>query len=256
MLRGIDVSAENGEIDWARVRAAGMSFCFIRAAYGDVADERAMANLEGARTAGLVCGVYHFLRISRNAALQIRLMENLITTLRIGPGQLPVVVDVEDDPHYDGAWKCSDNEPYLALLTGWITAMQARLGTRPLIYTRAGFWEQLGKPATFTDCPLWVASYHPHRPTLPAGWSDFAFWQSSKCATVDGVPGQVDVSYFHSADPAALMAMTLKATGLPQRSRQADAGSLSHIGLSPHLRVASPGAEKRTRCSPFFRQPS
>lgn len=211
MLRGIDVSAESGEIDWARVKAAGMSFCFIRAAYGDVADERAMANLEGARAAGLVCGVYHFLRVSRNAAVQIRLMENLITTLRVSPGHLPPVVDVEDNPIYDGAWKSGDNRAYLALLAGWIAAMRNRLGAHPLIYTRASFWEQLGHPAAFSDCPLWVASCRSDRPTLPSGWNDYAFWQSSERGKVDGVPGHdADISYFRGADPAALAAMTLK----------------------------------------------
>ena len=56
-----------------------------------------------------------------------------------------------------------------------------------------------------------VASYRPDRPTLPSGWNDFAFWQSSERGTVDGVPGHdADISYFHSADPAALAAMTLK----------------------------------------------
>lgn len=211
MLRGIDVYAGSGVIDWPRVKAAGISFCFVRAAYGDVADKNAQHNLDGARKAGLICGVYHFLRTSRDAFAQIHLMEELVTTLRIGPGDLPPVVDMEDNPKYDGNWNPANNEQYLGMVENWTTSMQARLGAPPIVYTRAGFWDLLGNPKSFSANPLWVASYRPDHPELPKVWDDFTFWQYSESGVVDGLSGYpADLSYFRSADPEGLRSLTLK----------------------------------------------
>lgn len=58
---GIDVSARQGEIDWARVHAAGVGFAMIRAGAGKEADGRFARNCMGASAAGLSVGVYHTL---------------------------------------------------------------------------------------------------------------------------------------------------------------------------------------------------
>ena len=29
-----------------------------------------------------------------------------------------------------------------------------------MIYTKARVWSELGNPAQFSDCPLWVVDYH------------------------------------------------------------------------------------------------
>jgi lysozyme len=210
MLQGIDVYAGSGEVDWARIKAAGISFCFIRAAYGDRADDAALDHLRGARSAGLTCGVYHFLRASKDAKTQIALMESQVRDLGIGAGDLPPVVDVEDNPGHDGPWKDTDNPRYLELLSQWTAAMQALVGAPPIIYTRAGFWKQLGNPAGFKANPLWVASYRADHPQLPESWPDYAFWQHTESASLKGLKGTFDLSYFRSDAPDALLSMALK----------------------------------------------
>jgi lysozyme len=210
MLKGIDVSALSGNIDWDRVKAAGNDFCFIRAAYGDAPDLSAAGHLRNARRSGLACGVYHLLRVSKDAAAQVALMKSLVTTLEIGPGDLPPVVDVEDNPHYDGLWEACHNQPYLAMVADWTSTMHAQLGAPPIVYTRASFWTQLGNPVMFQDNPLWVAHYCEGKPTLPAPWNAFTFWQHSENAVVDGVAGRADLSYFNGDDPGALRALRLK----------------------------------------------
>ena len=66
MLNGLDVAAHDGIIDWPRVKSAGQSFVYVRAAYGTTADTNLVSNVNGAREAGLATGVYHFLRATRN----------------------------------------------------------------------------------------------------------------------------------------------------------------------------------------------
>ena len=33
-------------------------------------------------------------------------------------------------------------------------------GYKPMIYTKARVWSELGNPAQFADCPLWVVDHH------------------------------------------------------------------------------------------------
>lgn len=209
MLTGIDVYAGSGTIDWKQVRASGVAFCFIRAAYGDQADEMAASHLAGAKAEGIVCGVYHFLRCSKDAATQVALMQTLLATLGVGKGDLPPVVDVEDNPAFDGAWKVANNAGYLVMLGDWVRTVQKATGREPTIYTRAGFWRELGNPSGFSTCPLWVASYRSPPPTLPSGWPAYTYWQYSDQGGVPGVSGDADVNYFRSGDPAELRAQTL-----------------------------------------------
>jgi hypothetical protein len=54
-LEGVDVSHANGEIDWRRVKEAGIAFAMIKATEGSsFVDPRMLTNLTGCREAGIV----------------------------------------------------------------------------------------------------------------------------------------------------------------------------------------------------------
>ena len=58
-LEGIDVSSIQGVIDWPRVKAAGISFAYVRALLGrDDQDRRLTQNCAGALAEGIEVGVY------------------------------------------------------------------------------------------------------------------------------------------------------------------------------------------------------
>ena len=59
--KGIDVSYANGTVDWAKVKAAGISFAIIRAGYGRYqVDSQFTANIKGALAQGIPVGIYWF----------------------------------------------------------------------------------------------------------------------------------------------------------------------------------------------------
>lgn len=62
--KGIDVSKWNGEIDWRKVRNAGINFAIIREGYGKKdprqIDKRFKENYEGAKAVGIPVGSYHY----------------------------------------------------------------------------------------------------------------------------------------------------------------------------------------------------
>jgi len=58
--QGTDVSHWKGAIDWPKVAASGISFTYIKATQNSV-DKRFVENAKGAKAAGLLIGVYHYL---------------------------------------------------------------------------------------------------------------------------------------------------------------------------------------------------
>ena len=60
MRKGIDVSENNGRIDWTEVKANGIEFAIVRLGYGNChLDSLFYENINGALDAGLKVGVYY-----------------------------------------------------------------------------------------------------------------------------------------------------------------------------------------------------
>ena len=61
MTYGVDVSENNGFVDWQAVADAGQKFAIVRSSYGRYSkDEDFLRNVHGAHDAGLQCGAYHY----------------------------------------------------------------------------------------------------------------------------------------------------------------------------------------------------
>jgi lysozyme len=74
-------------------------------------------------------------------------------------------------------------------------------GQKPIIYTKARVWRELGNPPQFADCPLWVVDYHSRgEPSLPKIWSTFTFWQFAENRRGNGVQGTYDSDYFNGTE--------------------------------------------------------
>jgi lysozyme len=208
MLKGIDVFIGDGAIEWHKVADDQNAFAFVRGAYGNVLDKSAAPNAAGARAVGMKVGLYHFFRARLDPQDQLDAFALALEQAKVGSGDLPPVLDIEDNPAYDGPWNSVDNQAYLASAANWVAKVKALVGKAPIIYTRASFWSELGNPPGYSGCPLWVASYRNDAPKLPADWPDYAFWQYSDAGTVPGISGHVDVNYF-KGDSTPLQTMLL-----------------------------------------------
>ena len=201
MLNGIDVHDGQGVVAWATV-AAHNQFAFVRAAYGHRLDGRYLDNYEGCKANRLPCGFYHFFRVTQDAQKQADVMCAALKEAGFGSGDLPPVLDVEDNPNYDGPWNTAINGNYIDGLRTWLTTVKrAYPQCNPIIYTRAGFWRQIGNPGGFEDYPLWVAHYTQNPvPLLPHGWSAYAFWQYAENGAAPGVKDGCDLNRFQGND--------------------------------------------------------
>ena len=211
MVDGVDVSKFQAGIDWTKVRAAERAFVFIRASDGaNGSNETTFATKwVGARSAGLICGAYHLFRPSSDmgavraqADLFLRRFNEGVPSGEVG--YLPPVIDVEIS-----GIRIS-NADYVKGIQAWIDAIEPSdrfRGMKTIVYTRAGFWTQIGDPKSFADHPLWVADYSKDPPRVPTPWGSWTFFQHSDSGHVDGVSGNVDLDRFNGtlADLQALV---------------------------------------------------
>ena len=184
-LSGIDVSSWQGEIDWKRVRAAGVEFAYVRVSDGLDADARFAGNFAAARRARVRRGAYQYFRASLDPDAQADLAIRAVR--RAGGADLPLVVDVETD----------DDQPAEVLhaaLQRWLRRVERRTRRRPIVYTSPVHGALLD--GAFGDWPLWVAHYETDCPALPDGWERWTFWQRSQTGRIDGIAGDVDLDDF------------------------------------------------------------
>lgn len=189
--QGIDVSHDQGTVDWPAVVQAGYVFTFIKATEGETyVDPEFERNWTGAKAAGLLRGAYHFFRAEDSPQSQVELFWKTVGDT----GELPLVVDVEETMGVSAATLISN-------LTQFLAGLQQASGRMPMIYTGPGFWNGLGT-AAFGGYPLWVAEYGVSQPRLPDGWTSWAFWQHSESGSVPGIQGAVDLDVFNGPLPA------------------------------------------------------
>jgi lysozyme len=98
----------------------------------------------------------------------------------------------------------SDFELRIRQIESMVRMVSATVGRKPMIYTKACVWRELGNQAQFVDCPLWVVDYHSiDNPAVPSPWSRFSFWQFAENLRGNGIQGTYDADYFNG-DEAAL----------------------------------------------------
>ncbi len=184
--KGIDVSNLQGEIDFRKVRRAGYEFAIIKAGEGDWKDPDFLRNVKDATAAGLEVGAYQFLRpkAGRTGAQEAAFFMAGLDDAGLDRGDIRPVLDVEVTK--------LDRPGTHAYVGSFVNAMRAH-GYKPMVYTGTWFWNPKVGDDDF-GCPLWIAAYQDHEPTLPKPWTSYAIWQHSDKGDVPGIHGHVDVN--------------------------------------------------------------
>jgi lysozyme len=195
-VKGIDVSSNNGQIDFHKVKADGIDFVFVKVSEGDWMDPTAAAHVKGTKAAGLLVGGYNFIRprAGRTGAQEFDLFFNNCRALTLDKrGCLRPVIDVE-------ATKLGP-EDTRRYVQSWIHRCVERTGKHPIVYTGNWFWE--GTMQEFRHswgCKLWIAAYTPDwRQHIPKAWRGHAsFHQHTDKGRVAGIKGDVDLNTYLS----------------------------------------------------------
>lgn len=190
-VRGIDISAHNGPIEFGRVADSGIEFAYIKATEGATfKDARFTVNHHEARQAGIATGAYHFFRFEVDGTLQA---VNLINSIQDLDLQLPPAIDLEE-------WTNPGDIPTETVLAnlGDMVIHLRRSGYSPVIYTNkdghSRFFAAESGSGVSGDMPLWICSFTD--PPVKAPW---LLWQYHHRGRVDGISGVVDLNVFNGS---------------------------------------------------------
>lgn len=185
--RGIDISAHNGIIDFARVAADSITFAYIKASEGGSwRDSQFERNYREARSAGLKVGVYHFFRFDVPGWKQSVNILNAVGSRHL---DLPIAIDVEEWGN-PGEYTTE----YIVQNLRSLVELLRRSGREPIIYTNKNGYYRFVR-GRFDDLALWICSFT--TPPLPAR-TPWHLWQHSHHGHVDGVHGPVDLCTFNT----------------------------------------------------------
>lgn len=185
-IDGVDISHwQNGKIDYAAGKKAGVKFIYHKATEGSsYRDPNYEFRRREAEAAGIPFGAYHFAHPKVNNA--VAEAKWFLKTAAPKPGDMIPMLDLET------------NEAYLtsAQLTTWVGQFVNELhkaGFKTIIYTPFDLRADYG-------CPLWVARYNDamQPPRVPTPWKQWDIWQFSdgRDGKPDSVPGfgNVDIN--------------------------------------------------------------
>ena len=195
-VRGVDVSAHQGDIDWSVLAGQDVQFAYIKATEGSGFTDRMFAdNWEGARRSGLRVGAYHFFSFDSGGDTQA---DRFIGTVPKEKDSLPPAVDVE---FYGEKAK---NPPHQADVRRELDILLDRLeeayGTKPVLYATGRAYDLYLKDA-YEEHPIWIRNILT-KPELPDG-RNWTFWQYADRARLDGYRGEerfIDLNVFAGSE--------------------------------------------------------
>lgn len=189
MIKGIDVSAWQGTIDWKKVREAGIEAAVLKAGGSDdglYTDSKWEQNYKEAKAAGLHVGAYYFVGekcITKDDGKADA--ERFLDMLKGKKLDFPVYIDVE-------ATSPSDRDGATEAAIAFLDVLE-EAGYFAGIYASevSGFRDRLDD-SKLKKYSHWVAWYGEDEPAI-----DYGGWQYSSSGRINGIDGYVDLDKFY-----------------------------------------------------------
>ena len=192
-IKGIDVSAWQGKIDWKTVADYGMGFAILRITEaGNVVDSQFENNLAGCNKYNIPVGVYKYSYAMTIAEIQ-REARKVVSTLNGRRIQFPVFLDLEYNDQ-----RSLGSESIHKMADAFREIVEAA-GYKFAIYCNVD-WYMNAICSHLKKYDFWIARY----PANDDGWlqerlrPDFGVgWQYSSKAKIPGIGGTVDRNVFY-----------------------------------------------------------
>lgn len=193
-IKGIDVSAWQGHIDWKTVADYGMGFAILRITEkGNKVDSQFENNYSGCIQNGIPVGAYKYSYALSVAEIQQE-AEKIIDVLDERSLDFPIFLDLE----WSKQKELSKSALTTMIKTFWsvVTAAGYKFG----IYCNVDWYENVIPDALKDKYDFWIARY----PANDDGWlqerlrpSVGVGWQYSSKAKIPGINGNVDRDVFY-----------------------------------------------------------
>lgn len=185
-LKGIDVSVWNGNVDFKKIKDAGIDFVIIRAGFGRLAsqkDNKFETYYAGAKNAGLKVGAYWY--SYAKSASEAKLEANACLACIKGKSfDLPVYYDMEDSS-ISGLYKSTLTSIAIAFCDA-VKASGYKVGVYANLYW---FRSKLDYQALKSKYSIWLAQWS------NAKSLDCDVWQYSDCGRIGSMRCNFDMNY-------------------------------------------------------------
>lgn len=186
---GIDVSGWQGEIDFTKVKNAGIKFVYIKSSEGkDTVDRYFRKNYEKAKENELNIGFYHYVRArnTEDALLEANHFANTIA------GTIP---DCKLAMDFENFGNLSLNE-INTISKVFLERVQEITNKEMIIYSNTSSARNIFSAELANRYPLWVAQYYVSEPSNNGKWNSWEGFQYTDKGTVPGINGYVDRDKF------------------------------------------------------------
>ena len=193
-VKGVDVSAYQGDIDWKKLANQDIQFAYIKATEGaNHEDSKFDKNWAEARKTHLKVGAYHFVNFDQDGKTQA---DHFIQKVPKETDSLPPVIDLELYGNY--VEKPMDKDKVQAIVNDMIIRFEEYYGKTPIIYTNYNTYNTYLADA-FAEIPIWICDISDQEPELKAG-HQWIFWQYSQRELLNGYDGEerfIDMNIFN-----------------------------------------------------------
>lgn len=190
---GIDVSKWQKEIDWDKVKKAGVDFAIIRCGYRGsvtgclVEDPYFLQNIRGATAAGIKVGVYFFTQ-AVNEVEAVEEASTVVSLIRDFNLDYPVYIDTEGaggNGRADGL----DVETRTAVCEAFCSTIE-NAGYEAGVYASRNWYYHKLNTASLEKYVIWLAEYR----SVPLYQGYYQMWQYTSKGSIDGIKGNVDMN--------------------------------------------------------------
>lgn len=193
---GIDVSKWQGEIDFEKVKNAGVEFVILRLGVMKdkdtplAIDNTFESNYENAKAAGLKVGIY----IYSEATTVETAVENakfVIDNLNGDKLDFPICFDWESWAYFN---ELEINLHMLNEMYDAFTEELEKVGYTTMLYASENYLNNTW--LSLKDYIIWIAKYSTKTPSLESS-NGYILWQNTNKGRVDGIEGDVDLDIYY-----------------------------------------------------------
>ena len=204
-MKGIDVRVHNGNIDWNKVKSAGIEFAILRAGFGRLEkqkDEKFEQNYKNAKAAGIPVGAYWYSYAMTPEEAELE-GDVFLSVIKGKQFEMPVYFDLEEKKQFD-----LGKEKVSAIMRAFLEKVE-----------KAGYFTGLyGSASSLTTHT--ADDIKSHYTIWLAHWVDktnysgaYGIWQYSEKGKVDGISGAVDLDICYKDFPTIIKGKGLNGWG-------------------------------------------
>ena len=197
-IKGIDVSAWQGIIDWKAVKAAGIQFALIKAGGSDdgiYTDSKFERNYEQCKAYGIPVGAYWF--VGKNFTTEsdgVADAERFLKLLKGKQFEYPVYLDLE--PPLKASNRKYNTDAAIAFCE-YLEKAGYYVGVYGSTYST---FQSLVDDSRLTSYAHWVAQYA----NSCTYWDNYGIWQYTSDGWVNGIGGRCDMNYCYVDYPSRI----------------------------------------------------